>query len=77
MRLSSILLKSLHVLSLKDNSTEHTISIKFDFGVEKTYKLIPETFNSLIENKDRLKDFIVHTSKYELEKHVETVYQLI
>ena len=75
--MSNVLLKNLHILSLKDNSVDYTISIKFDFGVEKTYKLIPETFNSLIESKENMKNFIAHTSKYELEKHVENVYQLM
>jgi hypothetical protein len=77
MKISSILLKSLNVLSFKDNSDDHTITIKFDFGVEKTYTFTPTTFNSLFESKDKLKKFIAHTSKYELEKHVESVYQLI
>jgi predicted histidine transporter YuiF (NhaC family) len=77
MRISNILLKSLHILSFKDNADNHTITVKFDFGVEKTYNLIPDTFDSLFENKERLKNFLSHTSKYELEKHVENVYQLI
>jgi hypothetical protein len=76
MAISSILLKKLHILSLKDNSANYTISIKFDFGIEKTYKFIPETFNSLIEDKEKMKSFIAHTSKYEMEKYVEITYEL-
>jgi hypothetical protein len=67
MKLSSILLKNLHVISFKDNSDDNTITIKFDFGVEKTYTFNKDTFDSLISNKERMKGFLSHTSKYEIE----------
>jgi hypothetical protein len=72
--LSKILLKSLHILSLEGNESEHSFLIKFDFGVEKVYKLVPDTFKTLIENKTMLKNFVYHSAKYELEQHIEKVY---
>ena len=75
--LSKPLLKKMHVLTLVENVAEHSIFIKFDFGVEKTYNLLPETFETLVNNKEKLKDFVSHSSKYEIQKHIEVVYQLI